>query len=156
MFTKAGRSEGLTLGNDGFSIRQPHRRVCRGDTPRTGTRNYHESERPAVISVRFVALVSTFLLVTGALLVGDALHGSVVTGQYPVSSPAAVLRAVAGVVCIALGYRLKTPPSEYTSLPSDAVTDGDSDASEADHGDFDPEMSPLGEDGLEAVDGDDE
>lgn len=105
-----------------------------------------------MISIRFVALLSTFFLVTGALLVGDALHGSVVTNQYPVTSPAAVFRAAAGLVCIAVGSWLQTPASEYTSLPSEEAqgTEG-GDAAE---GEFDPEMSPLSEEEFEDLDRD--
>lgn len=113
-----------------------------------------------MISVRLVAMASTFFLVTGALLVGDALHGSVVTGQYSVTSPAAVLRAVAGLVSIAVGYRLETPPSEYTSVPSGQSRESTDDAGGDDAApggdDFDPDLSPLGDDGLEEVDADEE
>lgn len=105
-------------------------------------------------------MASTFLLVTGALLIGDAIHGSVVTGQYPVTSPAAVLRAVAGLVCVALGYRLQTPPSEYTSVSSDEsggeATEPEEDAAGSEPGDFDPELSPLSDEEFEALDADDE
>ncbi|WP_135829051.1 hypothetical protein [Halorussus halobius] len=120
-----------------------------------------------MISVRFVAMASTFFLVTGALLVGDALHGSVVTGQYPITSPAAVLRAVPGLICIALGYRLRTPPSEYAAVASDETgdeaTDSETDPVESGAGpaesetaDFDPQMSPLSDDQFEDLDADDE
>lgn len=60
----------------------------------TRKRNSGVSEPLVVISVWFVAMVNTFLLVTGALLVGDALHGALVAGQYSVTSPAAVVRFV--------------------------------------------------------------
>ena len=108
-----------------------------------------------MISVRYLALLSTLFLVTGALLVGDALHGSVVTNQYPVTSPAALVRAVVGLVFIAVGYRFQTPASEYASVPSEESprTDGQDDATE---GDFDPEMSPLSDDEFENLDPDEE
>ncbi|WP_137287132.1 hypothetical protein [Halorussus salinisoli] len=106
-----------------------------------------------MISVRFVALLSTFFLVTGALLVGDALHGSVVTGQYPATSPAAVVRAVAGLVCIALGYRFQTPPDEYTSVPSAESAESSSDEGGSD---FDSELSPLSDEQFEDLDADEE
>lgn len=108
-----------------------------------------------MISVRYLALLSTFFLVTGALLVGDALHGSVVTGQYPVTSPAAVVRMVVGLVCIAIGYRFQTPASEYTPVPSEESprTETQDDAAE---GDFDPEMSPLSDEQFEELDADEE
>lgn len=108
-----------------------------------------------MISVRYLALLSTFFLVTGALLVGDALHGSVVTGQYPVTSPAALVRAVVGLVCIAIGYRFQTPTSEYTSVPSESSGSAD-DQGDASEGDFDPEMSPLSDEQFENLDADEE
>lgn len=97
-------------------------------------------------------MASTFFLVTGALLVGDALHGSVVTGQYPVTSPASVIRWVVGLACIAVGARLRTPPSEYASLPSEQSEDGES-GGEAD--DYDPEFSPLDDEQFEDLEADD-
>lgn len=102
-------------------------------------------------------MVSTLLLVTGAMLLGQSLHGSVVTGEYALTSPWAVLRAAAGLVCIALGYRFRTPASEYASLPSDdsgGEPSGDG-GSERGDGDFDPELSPLSDEqfeNLESVD----
>lgn len=98
-------------------------------------------------------MLSTFFLVTGALLVGDAINGSVVTSQYPVTSPAALVRAVGGVVAIALGYRLQTPPSEYTSLPSEE-TSRDSNTDE--NSDFDAEVSPLSDEQFEDLEADDD
>lgn len=108
-----------------------------------------------MISIRLLALLSTFLLVTGALLVGDALHGSVVTGQYPITSPAAVVRMVVGLGCIALGYRFQTPASEYTSVTSEEVAEADPEA-DADENEFDPEMSPLSGEEFETLDADEE
>lgn len=101
-------------------------------------------------------MLSTFFLVMGAMLVGDALHGSVVTNQYSVTSPAAVFRAVGGIVCIAIGAHFRTPPSEYASMPSDGSgqTEGGGDA--AGNGEFDPELSPLSNDDLEHLESDDE
>jgi len=97
-------------------------------------------------------MVSTFFLVTGALLLGDALHGSVVTAQYPVTSPAAIVRGVGGIVAIALGYRLKTPASEYAAMPSDEPVQQPNEGDE----EFDAEMSPLSEKQFEDLDADDE
>lgn len=98
-------------------------------------------------------MVSTLLLVTGAMLLGQSLHGSVVTGEYAVTSPWAVLRAAAGLVFIALGYRFQTPTSEYASLPSDQSggepsEDGGSEGGDAD---FDPELSPLSDEQFERL-----
>lgn len=83
---------------------------------------------------------STTLLV-GALLVGDSLHGSVVTGAYGVTSVAAILRFVPGIVLIAIGYRLQVSSEEaerYAERTSGEPSTG------PDH-EFDPEVSPVGE-----------
>lgn len=109
-----------------------------------------------MISVRFLAVLSTFLLVTGALLVGQSLHGSVVTGEYAVTSPSAVLRAVLGLVFIALGYRFQTPASEYSSLPSESDATGEESSSGTEQSDFDPGLSPLSEEQFENLDADEE
>lgn len=102
-------------------------------------------------------MVSTLLLVTGAMLLGQSLHGSIVTGEYAVTSPWAVLRAAAGLVFIALGYRFQTPASEYASLPSDESgsrnPSGDGGSEGAD-GDFDPELSPLSDEQFENLESD--
>lgn len=119
-----------------------------------GKRNCSDSEPQPVISVRFLAVLSTFLLVTGALLVGQSLHGSVVTGEYAVTSPWAVLRAALGLVFIALGYRFQTPASEYSSLPSESGAQGDESSSGTEPSDFDPELSPLSEEQFENLDAD--
>ena len=88
--------------------------------------------------------LSSLALVLGALLVGDAINGAIVTSQYPVTAPAAVLRLLLGTALIWLGARVRTPP-EY--LPSES-TEGESASKapepEAEGYDFDPELSPLG------------
>lgn len=110
-----------------------------------------------MISVRFLALLSTLLLVVGALLVGDAIHGSVVTGTYDVTSPAAVLRAVVGIVFLALGARYQKSTEEYVAMPSgDPERQAESADPDDEPGEFDADLSPLGEDGLEHADADDD
>ncbi|WP_135851371.1 hypothetical protein [Halorussus salinus] len=111
-------------------------------------------------------MVSTTLLVVGALLVGEALHGGVVTREFAVTSPYVVIRILLGGVFIALGYRLRSPVEEYVEMPSgepsrsgDASNDSPAtdQSQEADRsGEFDPELSPLGGDGLEHVDADED
>ena len=111
-------------------------------------------------------MVSTILLVVGALLVGEALHGGVVTREFAVTSPYVVLRILLGGVFIALGYRLRSPVEEYVEMPSgepsrsgDATAespDADESPSADRSGEFDPELSPLGGDGLEHVDADED
>lgn len=106
-------------------------------------------------------MLSTVLLVAGALLVGDALNGAVVTSQYGITSPAAVIRLVVGAVFILGGYRLKTPMGEYVDVPSGDVGrhapggDETGSAGAEGNGEFDPELSPVG-DSLEHVDADEE
>jgi hypothetical protein len=97
-----------------------------------------------VVDSSTLSWLSSLALVLGALLVGDAINGAIVTSQYPVTAPAAVLRVLFGIVLIWLGARVRTPP-EY--VPSEGSEDES--ASEApepgakDH-EFDPELSPLG------------
>ncbi|UPV99637.1 hypothetical protein M0R88_14075 [Halorussus gelatinilyticus] len=109
-------------------------------------------------SVRLLAMLSTVLLVVGALLVGEALHGGVVTGEFAVTSPYVVLRIILGGIFIALGYRLRSPVEEYVDMPSgEPNRSGRDDEQSPDpdqSGEFDPEMSPLGGGGLDHVDAD--
>ncbi len=88
------------------------------------------------------ALSSTVLLVVGALIVGDALNGAVVAGRYPLTSPAAIGRLLAGSLFIYLGYRFKTPLEEYIATP----TETEREEVEEPEGEFDPELSPIGND----------
>lgn len=110
-----------------------------------------------MLSLRFKAFLSTLLLVLGALIFGQAIHGGVVTGQYPVASTWVVGRLVLGTVLMAAGARFQVPTEEYVSMPS-----GEPDQSEGASGqseetaEFDSELSPLGDDELEHVDADDD
>ncbi|WP_158057450.1 hypothetical protein [Halorussus halophilus] len=112
-----------------------------------------------MVSARVFALLSTMFLVVGALLVGDAIHVSLVTGEFAVTHWWVFGRFLLGSVFIALGYRFRTPTSEYVDMPSGEPTreqtDEDGEPAEGATGDFDPEMSPLGDDGLEHLDSDD-
>lgn len=94
-----------------------------------------------MLPARSRAWASTFTLVVGALLVGDALHGAVTTGAYGVTSPAAVVRVVGGAVLIAVGYRLRTPVSEYVATAAD-----EADEESEEPASWDPSLSPLGDD----------
>lgn len=102
-------------------------------------------------SLQLKALSSTVLLVVGALIVGDALNGSVVTARYPITSPAAVIRFVGGAIMIYLGYRFKTPLEEYIATPSETENED----VEEPEGEFDPELSPIGGDAPRGADEDD-
>jgi hypothetical protein len=107
-----------------------------------------------VISLRFKAFLSTLLLVIGAFVFGQALHGGVVTGAQPLASTWVVGRLVLGTVLMAVGARFRVPTEEYVSMPSG---DPDQTTDPADEtGEFDSELSPLGDDDLEHVDADDD
>jgi hypothetical protein len=96
-------------------------------------------------SRQFLAMLSTATLVTGALLVGDALHGGVVTNQYSPTSPAAVFRLVPGVALIWVGYRLKRHHDELVG----GILEGSTPSVESDEEEFDEELSPLDQESLE-------
>jgi hypothetical protein len=102
-----------------------------------------------VVNPRAWAMLSTVTLVTGALLVGDALHGSVVTGAYGIASPASVFRPLPGLVLIAIGARVRPDPEEFAP-----VSTGSTEGGEEDDDAFEPELSPVGEtiDGAERDD----
>jgi hypothetical protein len=108
-----------------------------------------------VISLRFKAFLSTLMLVLGALIFGQAIHGGVVTGQQPVVSTWVVGRLVLGTVLMAVGARFQVPTDEYVAMPSGEPTGSDQSAdSEDETGEFDADVSPLGEDGFDHVDAD--
>ncbi|PSQ46060.1 hypothetical protein BRD15_10185 [Halobacteriales archaeon SW_6_65_15] len=110
-----------------------------------------------MISLRFQAFLSTLLLVLGALIFGQAIHGGVVTGRYPVVSTWVVGRLVGGTVLMAVGARFQVPTEEYVSMPSGDPdrSDGTTDPTE-ESAEFDSELSPLGDDDLEHLDADDD
>lgn len=105
-----------------------------------------------MLSKRLSSTVATGLWVAGALLVGQALHVSVVSGQVPITAPAPVFYTVAGVALILVAQNLDVHPSEYLDYVSgpdedDAEAGG---AADADTGDgFDTEASPLDDEALE-------
>lgn len=100
-----------------------------------------------MVSTRLLGMVSTVLLVVGALAVGEALHRTVVTGQAPITSPAVVVYVVVGLAAIFLGYRARRPVSERYALAGDDESERDHSApgDRADGEEFDPAMSPLGD-----------
>ncbi|WP_440008760.1 hypothetical protein [Halomicrococcus sp. SG-WS-1] len=97
-----------------------------------------------MLSRQFLAMLSTTTLVAGALLVGDALHGSIVTQQYGVTSPGAVLRFFPGLALIGVGYRLKAHNDAFVEEHFSGRDE--SGGSEAE---FDERMSPLDDEGLD-------
>ena len=98
-----------------------------------------------MVSKHALAFASTLCLLLGALLVGDALHGAVVTNQYAITSPAAVFRSVFGVLLIGIGYRLRVPPEDR--LDSSQSTD----RSETEEDEFDLGESPFDETSMERL-----
>lgn len=120
-----------------------------------------------MVSTRFLGVVSTSMLVVGALSVGQALHLTVVTGELGYTATPVVVYGVAGVVAIAIGYRARRPVAEQYALTSDARERGEhkrgqspsdspsqsldrddggsSDSPSGDDSEFDPAMSPLGD-----------
>jgi hypothetical protein len=114
-----------------------------------------------MLSTRLLGLLSTVLLVVGALLVGQALHVSLVEGSVPVTSTRVLILVVLGSVLVALGYAARGPVAESYGLTSDADDRADPDRPGApSDGDgrrsadgtpsegeasFDPDLSPLGD-----------
>lgn len=109
-----------------------------------------------MVSTRFLGVISTSMLVVGALSIGQALHLSVVTGEVGVTSTPVVVYGVAGVVAIAIGYRARKPIAEEYALTSDARERGEHERRERspsaggdgpadDDSAFDPAVSPLGD-----------
>jgi hypothetical protein len=94
-----------------------------------------------LLSVRLKLLLNTTFVVLATLLIGDAIHKSVVTGTLPITAPQVVLEFLLGATFGAVSYRFKVDPSERLSRP-EPDEDGD---------EFDAGMSPLDEDGLENI-----
>lgn len=86
------------------------------------------------MTARARSLLHTVLVVLGALLVGQALHVSVVTGQASPAAPAVLGQFVVGLALIVGGYALGG-----RSPGADAAADGDDEEA------FDPDLSPLGD-----------
>ncbi|WP_435153271.1 hypothetical protein [Haladaptatus sp. DFWS20] len=101
-----------------------------------------------MFSRQFLAMVSTFTLVTGALLVGDALNGSVVTGTYGVTSVAFVLRVLPGIALIWVGYTLRENHEKFVSAYF-AGREAAAKSDDSGDGEFDERMSPLSSDSME-------
>lgn len=102
-----------------------------------------------MVSVRLLGMLSTVLLLVGALLVGEALHVTFVTGAVSVTSTAFLGPLVLGSVLLLLGYRARAPVAAAYDLTSDSeeTRQPKTDATRADdaEGDYDPELSPLGD-----------
>jgi hypothetical protein len=99
-----------------------------------------------MFSRQFLSMVSTTTLVMGALLVGDAIHGSVVVGTYGVTSPAFVLRLLPGLAFIWVGYTLRENHEMFLNsyfAGREAAARPDDSGEE-----FDQRMSPLSDESM--------
>jgi hypothetical protein len=99
-----------------------------------------------MFSRQFLSMASTTTLVIGALLVGDAIHGSVVVGIYGVTSPAFVLRLLPGLAFIWVGYTLR----EHHEMFLESYFAGREAAARPDDSgeEFDQRMSPLSDESV--------
>lgn len=89
-----------------------------------------------MVPVRFRAMANTVLVVSGALLIGQVLHVTVVTNQAPLTASLQLTKLAVGAVFVGVGWLIGVPPDEQ--VPEGEV-DADADT------EFDPEMSPVGE-----------
>lgn len=103
-----------------------------------------------MIPKRLASTIATGLWVAGALLIGNALHVSVVTGQVPITAPAPVFYTVAGIALILISQNLDVHPSEYLDyLESDEEDEEEAAADPSQSGgEFDEGASPLDEEAV--------
>lgn len=98
-------------------------------------------------SQRVAAFVGSGLLIVGAVLLGEALHVTVVRGATPITDFSVLLRAALGVGLVLVGARLDVHPREYLSVPSERA---DREAN-GEEGGFDGELSPLDDDAFDSI-----
>lgn len=84
---------------------------------------------------------STVTLLMGALLVGDFLHGGLVTGAFGLTSVAATVRLLPGLVLLWVGLRLRVTKEQAERYAEERVGTAGEDEGEG----FDAEVSPVGE-----------
>lgn len=90
-----------------------------------------------LLSTRVKAHLNTFFVVLATLVLGNAIHTSVVTGEHELTALPVVAQLVAGVAFGAVGVWFRKAPREY-QLGGEEETDEE---------EFDEELSPLdGED----------
>jgi hypothetical protein len=107
-----------------------------------------------LVSVRAKSILNQMLVVGATLLLGSAIHVGFVAGTAEPTSPAVVLRAVAGGLLGIAGYATRVSREERLGTEggeSEAGADGDATAGE----EFDPEVSPLDRSDMEGLDRDD-
>ena len=86
---------------------------------------------------RLRSLLHTVFWVLGAVLVGGALHRSVVTGEVALTTPVVLVQLVVGLGLVVAGYALRPEPGWGTAGAAGGRGD------EGEEG-YDPELSPLG------------
>lgn len=103
-----------------------------------------------MIPKRLASTIATGLWVAGALLIGNALHVSVVTGQVPITAPAPVFYTVTGIALILISQNLDVHPSEYLDYLESDDEDEETAEPEPDQagGEFDEAASPLDEEAV--------
>lgn len=86
-------------------------------------------------------LLNTVLVVTGALVIGQAFHESLVTGEAELLSTRILLLLVGGSVAVAIGYFVRPVPGRSKG----GEIDEEMDDRERSQGEFDADLSPVGE-----------
>jgi dipeptide/tripeptide permease len=92
-----------------------------------------------MVNVHVRMVLNTLFVVSGALLIGQMLNDTIVTGQATLLGPSSVIKFTLGVIFIGLGYLVKATPSEQKEAFGIIEDSGDNADTE-----FDPEMSPIG------------
>lgn len=85
-----------------------------------------------MLGPRLRSVLNTVLVVVGALVIGGALHLSLVRGQVSLTAPVTLGRIALGLVLIGVGYWIRVPTDEQ--VPDEEE-------------DLDPDLSPLDDEG---------
>lgn len=112
------------------------------------TVNLRRADRPTMasdsglLSARAKAQLNMFFVVMATLLLGNAIHVSVVTNEQQVTAFPVVAQAVLGLVFGGIGLWFRAAPKER-DLSVAGTDEGDDE--------FDEELSPLDEEDLERL-----
>ncbi|WP_430504048.1 hypothetical protein [Haloparvum sp. PAK95] len=101
-----------------------------------------------MIPKRLASTIATGLWVAGALLIGNALHVSVVTGQVPLTAPAPVFYTIGGIALILISQNLDVHPSEYLDYLESGDEEEEAAEQEQSGAEFDEAASPLDEEAM--------
>lgn len=102
-----------------------------------------------MIPKRLASTIATGLWVAGALLIGNALHISVVTGEVPMTAPAPVFYTIGGIALILISQNLDVHPSEYLDYLESGDEKEDEEAEpDQPEAEFDEAASPLDEEAV--------